>query len=75
MLQIRDGQINDDTSILLDQSSSCSSLTNYIVTASASWLLVQFRSDGLNYTSGVQGYISSTYVGRYDRKCVCKTFC
>lgn len=60
---IRDGKLNDDTSILLDESSSCSTLTNYIVTASASWLLVQFRSDGLNYTSGFQGYISSTYVG------------
>ena len=70
MLQIRDGKLNDDTSILLDESSSCSTLTNYIVTASASWLLVQFRSDGLNYSSGFQGYISSTYVGMYDSVCI-----
>lgn len=60
---IRDGRIDDDSSIILDQSSSCSSLSNYVVNASSSWLLVQFRSDGLNSTRGFQGYITSTYIG------------
>ncbi|XP_052808006.1 uncharacterized protein LOC128236913 [Mya arenaria] len=44
----------------LDWSSNCTDLTNYQVTAQASWLKVEFISDALNTTSGFQGAITST---------------
>ncbi|XP_060574595.1 uncharacterized protein LOC132732219 isoform X2 [Ruditapes philippinarum] len=58
---------NSDTEGILDSRSNstgnCTSLTNHLVTASASWLRVQFYSDGITSTSGFTGHISSTYVG------------
>lgn len=42
---------------------NCSTLTNHLVTASSSWMRVQFISDGINSTSGFNGHITSTYVG------------
>ncbi|XP_045197718.2 uncharacterized protein LOC123552265 isoform X2 [Mercenaria mercenaria] len=58
---------SDSGTLLLDSrtnnTGNCSTLTNHLVTASASWMRVQFISDGIHSTTGFNGHISSTHVG------------
>ncbi|KAL3882559.1 hypothetical protein ACJMK2_028894 [Sinanodonta woodiana] len=44
-------------------SKTCGNITNEPISASARWLWVQFRSDGIGYTSGFRGVVYNTYVG------------
>lgn len=62
-LQIEDGYGN----VLFDGSAAnCDTVpvVTETVTAPASWMKVQFVSDGLNSTDGFQGSIKSSFVGK-----------
>lgn len=58
---MRDGTESSDE--VLGQ--TCSTLTNHVVTSTARWMWIQFKSDGEITTSGLTGTLSTVYAGKF----------
>lgn len=58
-ITVRDGTESSDE--VLGQ--TCSTITNQVVTSTARWMWIQFKSDGEITTSGLTGTLSTVYAG------------